>query len=75
MAPPGRTQLSYSVRGYTVRKTLLIVFVAAYVAVAYAGGRHSPRGEYFPVFSWSLFTHVYPSCTFVASATGPSTPR
>ncbi len=30
------------------------------MAVAYAAGRHSPRGEYFPAFSWSLFTYACP---------------
>lgn len=41
----------------TIRSTA-IVFFAAYCVVQYAGKVHAPKGEYFPVFSWSLFSSV-----------------
>jgi hypothetical protein len=46
--------------GYVVRKYVLFAFVAAYSVVAVWGGEVSPRREFFPVFNWSLFTHLYP---------------
>ena len=49
-----------SLQSYTVRKGIIFLFVVAYGLVAYVGGKMSPRGEYFPVFNWSLFTHVAP---------------
>ena len=51
---------TYSLRGYKARKLIIGVFLAAYVTVAFLGGRMSPRGEFFPVFNWSLFTYVHP---------------
>jgi len=50
----------FSTSGYTARKFLLVAFVAAYSIVAAWGGAVSRRGEFFPVFNWSLFTHLYP---------------
>lgn len=50
----------FSRRGYTARKVALVVFVIAYTVVADWGGRVSPNREFFPVFNWSLFTHVNP---------------
>jgi hypothetical protein len=47
-------------QSYTTRKGIIFLFVVAYGLVAYLGGKTSPRGEYFPVFNWSLFTHVAP---------------
>jgi hypothetical protein len=47
-------------KGYTARKYALGVFVLAYTVVAHWGWEASPRREFFPVFNWSLFTHVYP---------------
>jgi hypothetical protein len=49
----------FSMRGYTARKYLLAVFISVYGIVAYWGGEASRRGEFFPVFNWSLFTHIY----------------
>jgi hypothetical protein len=49
----------FSTHGYTARKYALVVFVAAYAVVAHWGGKSSPRREFFPVFNWSLFTHIY----------------
>jgi hypothetical protein len=60
VSPPVRAKTSYSVRGHTARKLIIGVFIVAYVAVAHMGGRMSPRLEFFPVFNWSLFTHVHP---------------
>lgn len=39
-------------------KTSVIVFFAAYLLVQAAGKLFAHQGEYFPVFSWSLFTDV-----------------
>jgi hypothetical protein len=39
---------------------IIASFIASYVVVAYLGGKVSHRGEFFPVFNWSLFTHVSP---------------
>jgi hypothetical protein len=50
----------YTLRGHTFRKLMVALFTTAYVAVAYVGGEVSPRGEFFPVFNWSLFTYVHP---------------
>jgi len=47
-----------SYQRYLTQRRIILLFVAAYVAVAYLGGRMSPRGEFFPVFNWSLFTYV-----------------
>jgi hypothetical protein len=52
---------TYSDRGYRARKAFVALFVTTYVTVASLGGRMSPQGEFFPVFNWSLFTHVHPS--------------
>ena len=49
---------SPSYRGYQRRYALLVLFFAAYAVVAVAGDRYAPRGEFYPVFSWSLFTYV-----------------
>jgi hypothetical protein len=57
---PSHARSRLSTRGYTARNYALALFVIAYSIVAYWGGRVSPRGEFFPVFNWSLFTHVYP---------------
>lgn len=35
-----------------------ILFFAAYSVVQYAGMKYAPKAEYFPVFSWSLFSEV-----------------
>jgi hypothetical protein len=50
----------FSTRGYTARKYALAAFVILYAVVAHWGGMTSPDREFFPVFNWSLFTHVYP---------------
>lgn len=42
--------------GYRLRSVLLFVFFLAYAIVAVLGDYRSERGEYFPVFSWSLFS-------------------
>jgi hypothetical protein len=49
----------FSTKGYTARKWILPLFVAAYAVVAHWGWETSPRREFFPVFNWSPFTHVY----------------
>lgn len=43
--------------GYRWRKTGMGLFFAAYASVAILGDRYSPMFEYYPVFSWSLFSH------------------
>ena len=55
-----RTRNRFSTKGYTATKISLVVGATLYVIVADWGGRVSPRGEFFPVFNWSLFTHVDP---------------
>jgi hypothetical protein len=55
-----RNARDLSTTGYTARKTLLALFVLTYAVVAFWGGKTSPRGEFFPVFNWSLFTYVKP---------------
>jgi hypothetical protein len=50
----------FSTKGYVARKYALAAFVMLYVAIAHWGGIRSPDREFFPVFNWSLFTHVYP---------------
>jgi hypothetical protein len=47
-------------RRYRMRRLAAVVFLAAYAIVAWAGGNYSRRGEYFPVFNWSLYTQVSP---------------
>ena len=39
-------------------RSAVFIFFAAYCVVQYAGKVQSPKGEYFPVFSWSLFSSV-----------------
>lgn len=48
----------YPLRNYNALKVVIAAFVACYGIVAYQGGARSERGEYFPVFNWSLFTYV-----------------
>ena len=48
----------FSTKGYTATKVALMVIAAVYTVVAVWGGRTSPRGEFFPVFNWSLFSYV-----------------
>lgn len=43
---------------YRKQRMVMVWFITAYCFFAYAGGRLSPRGEFFPVFNWSLFTYV-----------------
>lgn len=45
--------------GYRWRAAGLVVFFVSYVAIALMGYRFSQYGEYYPVFSWSLFSRVY----------------
>lgn len=58
MQNPSRNR--FSTKGYTARKYALAAFVIVYVAVAHWGSTASANREFFPVFNWSLFTHVYP---------------
>jgi hypothetical protein len=60
MKSRNRAQAAYSTRGYVARKLIIASFIASYVVVAYLGGKVSHRGEFFPVFNWSLFTYVSP---------------
>jgi hypothetical protein len=46
--------------GVCLRENLLFRFFIIYFTIAVIGGLFSPRHEYFPVFSWSLFSHVAP---------------
>ncbi len=39
-------------------RAAVLIFFAAYCVTQYAGKRLSPKGEFFPVFSWSLFSTV-----------------
>jgi hypothetical protein len=48
----------FSTKGYTATKVAIVVGTVAYAVVADLGGRLSARGEFFPVFNWSLFTYV-----------------
>lgn len=41
---------------YRARKLAILIFFIAYSLVQCAGQYASSRGEFFPVFSWSLFT-------------------
>lgn len=49
---------AYSYAGFRIRYVLLTAFFSAYVGVAFAGYFFSPYREYYPVFSWSLFSQV-----------------
>jgi len=54
----GSINAAITLRGYFARKVAVAVFIVTYIIIAFLGGQHSRRGEYFPVFNWSLFTHV-----------------
>ncbi|MDU8913933.1 hypothetical protein [Aestuariicoccus sp. MJ-SS9] len=43
---------------FEILKSLILIFFVSYAILQYAGRVYSPRGEYFPVFSWALFTSV-----------------
>ena len=43
---------------YRLKQILIFVFFICYTFVGFGGYLYSPRGEYFPVFSWSLFSVV-----------------
>lgn len=45
-------------RSYRFRSAALMTFFVCYVVVAVAGSNFATRGEFFPVFSWSLFSRV-----------------
>lgn len=47
-----------AVRIYRAKKLTILLFFVAYSVVQCAGKVQSPRGEYFPVFGWSLFSEV-----------------
>lgn len=47
-----------SIRVYRAKKFGILFFFIAYFVVQCAGQMNSSRGEYFPVFGWSLFTEV-----------------
>jgi hypothetical protein len=51
----------FTVRAHRSLQTLLLSLAVLYAAVAFRGGIDSPRGEFFPVFNWSLFTYVSPT--------------
>jgi hypothetical protein len=55
-----RDPRSSGLRSFRTCRTAALVFLVAYVIVAWAGGHYSRRGEYFPVFNWSLYTRVSP---------------
>lgn len=48
----------YTLAEHSALKVFIATLVVLYGVVAYEGGARSPRGEYFPVFNWSLFSHV-----------------
>ena len=48
----------YDYAGYRRRWILLFLFFFGYVVIALLGDRYSERREFFPVFSWSLFSHA-----------------
>jgi hypothetical protein len=49
----------YAFAEYLALKAAIALFVVAYAVVAHRGGIDSPRGEFFPVSNWSLFTAVH----------------
>lgn len=53
-----RVHAAHSLALYRFKKFAILLFFIAYSVVQCAGAVHSPRGEYFPVFSWSLFSTV-----------------
>lgn len=48
----------YAARFYKIKKLSIFVLFIMYAVVQCAGQLNSPRGEFFPVFSWSLFSGV-----------------
>lgn len=46
------------VKAFQQKQRLIGVFVVLYVVLAMIGNSFSPRGEYYPFFSWSLFSFV-----------------
>ena len=46
-----------SLRTYRFKKNLILCFFLMYTLVQCAGNNLSSRGEFFPVFGWSLFSH------------------
>lgn len=54
MGSPG----GYAARIYKIKKITILMLFVTYAVVQCAGRVTSPRGEFFPVFSWSLFTSV-----------------
>src|SRR5687767_9663083 len=55
-----RAKPRFTRKSHAACKLALVVFVAWYAVVADWGGETSARGEFFPVFNWSLFTYVKP---------------
>lgn len=49
---------SSSLEGYRIKKFIILFFFLSYSVVQCAGQFGTTRGEYFPVFSWSLFSGV-----------------
>lgn len=43
---------------YQWKKLMIFLFFIAYTVISFNGYLYSLRGEYFPVFSWSLFSEV-----------------
>lgn len=54
----GNAAPKHGYAGYRLRYALLFLFFFGYAAIALLGDRYSERGEFFPVFSWSLFSHA-----------------
>ena len=47
--------------GVRLRQNIFFIFYLLYFIIAVLGSGLSIRGEYFPVFSWALFSHVSPT--------------
>lgn len=43
---------------YQIKKLFIFIFFIIYTIVGFFGNRYALNGEYFPVFSWSLFSEV-----------------
>lgn len=52
----GNAAPGHGYAGYRLRAVLLFLFLSGYAVLAFAGDLYSERGEFFPAFSWSLFS-------------------
>lgn len=49
---------SMNLNKYHLKKLFIFIFFIVYTVVGFIGNRYASRSEYFPIFSWSLFSAV-----------------